>query len=59
VIPPTVMCWGCGDPFLRHEKDEGPGRGACTVPGCPCLGFRWVDPQPAPPEPLRAPAGAS
>lgn len=44
-----VLCRGCGDPYRRHE-DQG---GACRARDggrCPCLGFRWVDPTPAPGE---------
>lgn len=38
-----IPCAGCGDGFTVHDvDDDGPG-GACTLPGCPCLGFRWLD----------------
>jgi len=52
-----VHCYRCGDVWTEHEA----GGGACTVDdsdgACRCPGFQWVDPDPAPPTPLRAPAG--
>lgn len=39
-----VECRRCGDAYRRHET----GGGACRVKDadgrCPCLGFRWVEP---------------
>jgi hypothetical protein len=40
-----VCCLRCGDGYTRHEQGGGPCR-ARDGGRCPCLGFRWVAPEP-------------
>ena len=42
-----VPCAGCGDGWTAHERPDDLGPGACRARGCPCLGFRWLDAEPA------------
>jgi hypothetical protein len=38
-----IDCAGCGDGWTVHEAPDELGPGPCTIPGCPCRGFRWLD----------------
>ena len=40
----TVACHRCGHPYQVHR----PACGDAASGACPCPGFRWIDPAPAP-----------
>jgi hypothetical protein len=50
-----IPCAGCGDGWTAHEPPDQLGPGPCTAAGCPCNGFRWLDPAV---EPAGYPRGA-
>lgn len=73
MVADEVLCAraGCGHGYTLHHPTHGPCQetvrlvmlggphhGAGMDAGCDCRGFLWVDPEPAPPAPLRAPAAS-